>query len=159
MATRQNVFSNTSSIAQKLNQLVQDQLSSVQRKQTRCRPDIDDLVSVVDILSATAVTCKSVLSNVHAQSQGPDPYTVIENRLPFSRDRHIGKGHPVFIPDLNVPFDLEFWFSVSVSDFAEMLAKHFNKTKKERETGEKLETCFLSLSAILEWTIHTTGQK
>jgi hypothetical protein len=58
-----------------------------------------------------------------------------------------------------VPFDFEFRSTLSINDFAMNLAEHLGKTQKEKETGEKIETCFVSMSPILEWTIHTVGQK
>lgn len=43
--------------------------------------------------------------------------------------------------------------------FAAFLTEHLGKLRKEGETGHKVETCFLSLSPSLEWTVHTTGQR
>lgn len=58
-----------------------------------------------------------------------------------------------------MPFDLEFRRSLSIDEFAAGLAEHLGKTQKEKEIGEKIETCFVSTSPILEWAIHTAGQK
>jgi hypothetical protein len=77
----------------------------------------------------------------------------------FRAHKHVGTSQPMFVPELNLPFNLEFRRTFSIDDFAVFLAEHLNRTRKEKETGEKIETCFVSMSAILEWTIHTTGQK
>jgi hypothetical protein len=72
----------------------------------------------------------------------------------------VGTSQPTFVPDLQVPFDLEFRHNWSFDDFAAiLLAKYLNKTREEKGRGEKIETCFVSMSSILEWTIHTAGQK
>ena len=71
----------------------------------------------------------------------------------------MGAGQPTFVPDLDVPFDLGFRRIFSVEEFAADLAEHLGKTQKEEEIGEKIETYFVSTSPILEWTIHTAGQK
>ena len=47
----------------------------------------------------------------------------------------------------------------SVSDFVTFVAEHLNKTREEKETGERVETSLVSMSPVLEWTLHTTGQK
>lgn len=52
-----------------------------------------------------------------------------------------------------MPFDLEFRRTFSIDEFAAFLAEHLNKTQEVKET------CFVSMSPILEWTIHTAGQK
>jgi hypothetical protein len=39
------------------------------------------------------------------------------------------------------------------------LTLHLGKTREEEERGEKIETSFVSMSPMLEWTIHTTGQE
>jgi len=64
----------------------------------------------------------------------------------------VGTRQPTFVPDLNIPFDLEFRRTVSIDEFAAFLAEHLNKTQERRET------CFLSMSPMLEWTMHTAGQ-
>lgn len=46
-----------------------------------------------------------------------------------------------------------------MDEFTEFLARHLGKTQEEKETGNKVETPFLSMSPELEWTIHATGQK
>jgi len=71
---------------------------------------------------------------------------------------HIGASPPTFVPDLDVPFDLEFRRTLSIDDFEADLAEHLGKTQKEKEIGEKVETYFVSTSPILEWAIHTAGQ-
>jgi hypothetical protein len=71
----------------------------------------------------------------------------------------LGANQPTFVPDLNVPFDLEFRHTLSVEEFAADLAEHLSKTQKGKEIEKKIETYFVSMSPILEWTIHTTGQK
>lgn len=91
-----------------------------------------------------------------AQSVGSIP---LEIDFLFRAHRHVGTGPLVFVPDLNVTFGLEFQRSASIGDFATMLAEHLNKTQIEKETGSRIKTCFLSLSPILEWTLHKTGQK
>ncbi len=71
----------------------------------------------------------------------------------FRAHRYVGTSQPTFEPELEVPFDLEFRRTISVDEFAAHLAKHLGKTQEEKRT------CFLSMSPILEWTVHTTGQK
>lgn len=65
----------------------------------------------------------------------------------------MGTSQPVFISDLNIPFELESKRTFSIDKFAAFLAEHLNKTQEPKDT------CFVSLSPILEWTIHTVGQK
>jgi hypothetical protein len=77
----------------------------------------------------------------------------------FRAHKYVGASQPTFVPELDVPFDLEFRRTLSVDEFATDLAEHLGKTRKEKEIGEKIETYFLSASLILEWTIHTAGQK
>lgn len=77
----------------------------------------------------------------------------------FRAHKHVGSSQPKFVPDLDVPFDLEYRRTYSIDDFARRLALHLSKTKKKEEMGEKIETCFLSTSSNLEWTIHVAGQK
>jgi len=48
---------------------------------------------------------------------------------------------------------------LSVDEFATSLAEHLNKRRKEKEIGKKIETRFVSMSPVLESTIHTVGQK
>jgi hypothetical protein len=52
-----------------------------------------------------------------------------------------------------VPFDLQFRRTFSIDEFAAFLAEHLNKTQEVKET------CFVSMSPMLEWTLHTAGQK
>ena len=73
--------------------------------------------------------------------------------------RHVGTSQPTFEPELEVPFDLEFKRTISVDRFAACLAQHLGKTQEEKKSGSRIETCFLSTSPVLEWTVHTTGQK
>lgn len=73
--------------------------------------------------------------------------------------KHTRTSQPTFVPDLDIPFDLEFRRTHSIDDFAELLAEHLSKTQKGRETAEKMETCFMSTSPILEWIFMTAGQK
>lgn len=58
-----------------------------------------------------------------------------------------------------MPFDLAFRRNFSIDEFAGFLAEHLNKTQKEREGKEKVNTYFMTMSLVLEWTIHTAGQK
>lgn len=60
---------------------------------------------------------------------------------------------PPLIQDLDVPFNLEFRRTHSIDKFPEDLAEHLGKTRNEKETY------FVSMSPILEWTIHIAGQK
>lgn len=79
MATIQHsVFPKSQTMCQRLGRLVQDRLSTFEAEQTGCRPDIDDLISMIDILTATATTCTSVLLDVHAQGQQTDPCAVLK---------------------------------------------------------------------------------
>lgn len=59
---------------------------------------------------------------------------------------------------MDIPFDLGLRRIVSFDEFIVDLANHLGKTQKE-EGGEKIETYFVSMSPILEWTIHTVGKK
>jgi hypothetical protein len=70
----------------------------------------------------------------------------------FRAHKHTGTGPPSFVPDFDASFDLEFQRAFSVSDFATFVAEHLNKTREENETGVKVETCFVSISLVLEWT-------
>lgn len=38
------------------------------------------------------------------------------------------------------------------------MARHLGKTEKEKEIGIQVETYFVSMSPILEWTIHRAGR-
>jgi len=147
---------------------------------TNCSPSINNLRSMIEKLSALACTCSSVLQDVSTQGEQKAPMTVlkeIENALIwddftktvemcpsrpdflFRAHKHIGTEPPSFVPDIDASFDLEFQRAFSVSDFATFVAEHLNKTREEKETGVKVETCFVSMSPVLEWTLHTTGQK
>jgi hypothetical protein len=76
----------------------------------------------------------------------------------FRAHKYAGMASPTFTPDLDVPFDLGFKRIVSFDEFIVDLANHLSKTQKE-EGGERIETYFVSMSPILEWTIHTAGKK
>lgn len=77
----------------------------------------------------------------------------------FRAHRYVGMSQPTFQPELEVPFDFESRRTISVDKFAAHLAKHLGKTQEQKRTGDKIQTYFLSMSSVLEWTIHTTGQK
>ena len=67
-------------------------------------------------------------------------------------------SQPTFVPDINISFDLGFKREVSLDAFAIRLALHLNKTQ-EKAKVKSAETPFLSMSPILEWAVHLTGQK
>jgi hypothetical protein len=49
----------------------------------------------------------------------------------------VGASQPTFVPDLDVPFDLEFRRTLSIDEFAADLAEHLGKdTEGERDWGE-----------------------
>ena len=77
----------------------------------------------------------------------------------FRAHRYVGTSQPTFEPVLEVSFDLEFKRTISVDQFAAHLAEHLGKTQEEKRIGDMVETCFLSMSPVLEWTVHATGQK
>jgi hypothetical protein len=58
-----------------------------------------------------------------------------------------------------MPFDREFRCTFSIDDFALFLSDHLSKTQQEKDGGEEIETCLVSMSSILEWTIHSAGKK
>jgi hypothetical protein len=94
-----------------------------------------------------------VLHDVNIETASSDP------KFLFRAHRHVGTSQPTFAPKLEVPFDLEFKRTVSVDEFATLLAEHLGKTQEEERTGNRVETCFLSMSSVLEWTVHATGKK
>ncbi|KFY89226.1 hypothetical protein V500_05854 [Pseudogymnoascus sp. VKM F-4518 (FW-2643)] len=76
----------------------------------------------------------------------------------FRACRHMGKGYPIFAPDRDETFNLECRRAKSIDEFIKDLARHLGKTEKEKETGIKVETYFVSMSPILEWTVHRAGR-
>jgi hypothetical protein len=48
--------------------------------------------------------------------------------LLFRAHKHVGASQPTFVPDLDVPFDLEFRRTLSVNEFATDLAEYLGKT-------------------------------
>ena len=77
----------------------------------------------------------------------------------FRAHRYVGTSQATFEPDLEVSFDLQFKHTISVDRFAALLAEHLGKTQEEKKIGDRVKTCFLSMSSVLEWTVHATGQK
>jgi hypothetical protein len=104
-------------------------------------------------LGAALTAFAIVLHNVNIETAPSDPEYL------FRAHRYVGPGQPIFEPELDAPFDLEFKRTTSVDGFVEFLAQHLKKTQEEKNTGNKVETCFLSMSPVLEWTIHATVQK
>jgi hypothetical protein len=43
--------------------------------------------------------------------------------FPFCVHKHVGASQPTFVPDLNVPFDLEFRRTLSIGEFVADLAE------------------------------------
>ncbi|KAH0566167.1 hypothetical protein GP486_000435 [Trichoglossum hirsutum] len=183
MAAPRSIFTEFSSASHQLGRLVQAQLLKVgQRTSTRRPETLGDLRSMVDALSSLSDICIAVLDDIRTREQERELSTAvreIENVLGwtellhdvnietapsdpqflFRAHRHVGTSQPTFEPELEVPFDLEFKRIISVDGFAALLAEHLGKTKEEERTGNKVETCFLSMSPVLEWTVHATGQK
>lgn len=59
----------------------------------------------------------------------------------------------------NVIFNERLRKGHKVLSFVKAIAKHLVKRKVQKETGEKQETVFTSMSPILEWALHTTKKK
>jgi len=66
----------------------------------------------------------------------------------FRGHKYVGTSQPIFAPEMNADFDLELRRNVSIDQFAELLSQHLNKTREETET------CFMTMSPSLEWTVH-----
>ncbi|KAF2477137.1 uncharacterized protein BDR25DRAFT_339154 [Lindgomyces ingoldianus] len=150
MAAPRSILAESSSASQQLGRLVQAQLLKVgQRTSTRRPETLGDLRAMVDALSSLSDICITVLDDIRARGQERKLSTAveeIENVLEWTEQSE-------------VPFDLEFKRTFSVNKFAALLAKHLGKTQEEKRTGDRVETCFLSMSPVLEWTVHATGQK
>ncbi|OBT40524.1 hypothetical protein VE00_09006 [Pseudogymnoascus sp. WSF 3629] len=175
MAETRTVFSDPLLISNELYRLVQDQLSEAPRTNT-----LDDLRTTTETLSTLTTACESVLADINARGQETNLHTAVAEiknvltwtkflnavetapSLPdflFRAHKHVGANQPTFVPDLGMPFDLEFRRILSFEEFVTDLAEHLGKTQKEKDLGEKIETYFVSVSPILEWTIHTAGRK
>lgn len=152
--------------------LDQDQLSKAPC--TTSDSILNDLRAMIEPLSTLTSTCASVL----AQERDPFPALKEIQNVPewnifldtiktppsgpdylFRAHKHVGTSQPIFVSELNIPFDLEFRRAFSIDKFAVLLNKHLTKSKTERTTREKIKTPFVSLSSSLHWTIHTAGQK
>lgn len=94
-----------------------------------------------------------VLHHVNIETALTDP------KFLFRAHRHVDTSEPTFKPELEVPFDLEFKRTFSVDEFAAFLAQNLGKIQEKKRTGNRREICFLSMSPVLEWTAHATGQK
>ncbi|KAF2434000.1 hypothetical protein EJ08DRAFT_694030 [Tothia fuscella] len=93
----------------------------------------------------------SVLDYIHTKSSEP--------ALLFRAQKHPRASKPSFAPAIAVPFDFDFKRTSPIHIIAILLAEHLTKTQTESKTGRKVKTCFMSISPILEWTLHTTAQK
>ncbi|OBT94396.1 hypothetical protein VE01_07775 [Pseudogymnoascus verrucosus] len=170
MAVPRTVFRDRLSISNELYRLVQDQLSEAPRTNT-----LNDLKTTIETLSTFTGACESVLTDISSRGQETDLRTAVEGirnvltwakfldtirttpsdpNFLFRAHKHAATSQPTFVPDLDVPFDLGFRRTHSIDKFVEDLAEHLGKTRKA-----KSETYFVSMSPILEWTIHTAGQK
>lgn len=100
------------------------------------------------VYSKTKLICVVVVLNTT-----PDP-TSSEPEYLFRAYKYTGTetGRPTFIPEIDVPFSLEYRRTIPVDEFIWDLAGHLGKTRR------KTETYFVSMSPILEWTLHKAGQ-
>lgn len=64
-----------------------------------------------------------------------------------------GDDTPTFDAGINTPFDLTFKRTFSIDDFTEFLNEHLKKTQVAADT------CLISTSPVITWTVHLTGQK
>jgi len=174
MAGLQSVFSGPLPISNELYRLVQDQLSEAPRTNS-----LDDLRTTVETLSTLTNACESVLTDISARGEKTDLRTAVDrvrNVLSWTKfldtvkttpsdidflfraHKHVGTSQPTFSPGLNIPFDLRYRCTSSIDNFALELGLHLDKTRED-ERGGKIATTFVSMTPMLEWTLHTTGQK
>jgi hypothetical protein len=62
--------------------------------------------------------------------------TISDPDFLFRAHRHVGTSQPIFVPDLNMPFDLEFRRTTSINEFVAELVLHLSKSQEEKERGE-----------------------
>jgi hypothetical protein len=58
-----------------------------------------------------------------------------------------------------VVFDDHYRQANTVNDFVLSLRNHLGKTERQKKTGRRLTTKFISTSSRLNWTLHLTGKK
>lgn len=100
------------------------------------------------VYSKTELICGVVVLNTTADTTSSEPEYL------FRAYKYTGTetGRPTFTPEIDVPFSLGHRSTIPVDEFIRDLAGHRSKTRMETETY------FVSMSPMLEWTLHKAGQ-